>query len=282
MIIDIAFSVNKFYMCGLLTVMNSVVKNTAHPESLRFNIIIPQGELFLFESKLLAAFPESLFTVRVQEYEPLPYIEEYVQAKYRPINVDKKNAIYMLFSRLFVGDVFPDIKKTIYIDTDVIVLGDIAELYNAQEFTEQLYFAAVPNFFPAIFHFTNPFKAFEELRQIKSTFNAGVLFTDFSFWTKETYQKLRYYLNWEKQFDYQLYQLNDETLLNLMFKDYIQLDRKWNRCGYGNIRLVSWLLKRDLRDTAVIHWSGGHHKPWSSKNIPYEDVWRKYAMSQKC
>ncbi len=278
MVIDIAFSVDRSYLRGLLTTMNSIVQNTAHPEYLRFNVIIPQGELFFFKSKLLDAFPESLFTLRIREYEPLPYIKEYIQAKYKPVSVDKKNALHMLFSPLFVGSIFSDVRKAICLDTDIVVLGDIAELYNSQEFTEQRYFAAVPHFFPAIFHFKNPFKALDELRQIKIAFNAGVLFTDFSFWTGETYRKLRYYLDWEKQFDYQLYQLNDETLLNLMFKDYIQLDRKWNCCGYGNIRLVSWLLKKDLRDTAVIHWSGGHHKPWSTKNIPHGDVWRKYAI----
>jgi lipopolysaccharide biosynthesis glycosyltransferase len=278
MVIDIAFSVNKSYVCGLLAAMNSIVQNTAEPECLRFNVIIPQEELSFFEGKLLAAFPDALFAVRIREYEPIAYIKDYVQAKYKPTNSDKKNALYMLFSRLFVGSVFPDLRKTIYLDTDIVVLGDIADLYNAQDFTKQRYFAAVPNFFPAIFHFTNPFKALDELRQIKSTFNAGVLFTDLSFWTEETYEKLRYYLDWEKQFDYRLYQLNDETLLNLMFKNYIQLDHKWNSCGYGNARLISWLLKKDLRDMAVIHWSGGHHKPWGTKNIPYRDVWKKYAV----
>jgi lipopolysaccharide biosynthesis glycosyltransferase len=278
MVIDIALSVDKSYVRGLLATMNSIAQNTVEPDFLRFNVIIPQEELSFFEGKLFAAFPDSLFTVRIREYEPLPYIEEYIQAKYRPINVDKRNALYMLFSRLFIGSVFPDLKKTIYLDTDIIVLGDIAELYNTQEFTKQRYFAAVPNFFPAIFHFTNPFRALDELRQIKSTFNAGVLFTDLSFWTEDTYEKLRYYLDWEKQANYRLYQLNDETLLNLIFKDYIQLDRKWNSCGYGNTKLISWLLKKDLRDMSVIHWSGGHHKPWATKNIPYGDVWRKYAV----
>jgi lipopolysaccharide biosynthesis glycosyltransferase len=278
MVIDIAFSVDKSYVRGLFATMNSIAQNTVEPESLRFNVIIPQEELPFFERKLLAAFPNSLFTIRIREYEPLPYIEDYIQAKYRPINVEKRNALYMLFSRLFMGSIFTDLKKTIYLDTDIIVLGDIAELYNTQEFTKQRYFAAVPNFFPAIFHFTNPFRALDELRKIKSTFNAGVLFTDLSFWTEDTYEKLRYYLDWEKQFDYQLYQLNDETLLNLMFKDYIQLDRKWNSCGYGNAKLISWLLKKDVCDMAVIHWSGGHHKPWGNKNIPYKDIWRKYAV----
>jgi lipopolysaccharide biosynthesis glycosyltransferase len=278
MIIDIAFSVDRTYVCGLLTAMNSIVQNTAQPECLRFNIIIPQGDLLFFKSKLLTAFPECLFTMRIKEYKPLPYIKEYVQARYNPISIDKRNALYMLFSRLFIGNVFPDLRKTIYLDTDIVVLGDIAELYDTQEFTEKCYFAAVPHFFPAIFHFANPLRALDELRQIKSTFNAGVLLTDCSFWTEETYRKLRYYLNWEKQFDYRLYQLNDETLLNLMFKNYVQLDRKWNSCGYGNTRLISWFLKKDLRDIAVIHWSGGHHKPWTTKNIPYGDIWRKYAV----
>ncbi|GBO53659.1 hypothetical protein APA_1607 [Pseudanabaena sp. lw0831] len=275
--IDLVFSVNLGYLLGLLATVNSIIQNTAQPERLRFNIIIPKGEMQLFENELPKYFHNSVSEFRLKEYVPTEAVQDYISQKYKPSSADRTNALYMLFARLFLGSIFPEMKKVIYLDTDIVVVDDIALLYDSMDFSGNQYFAAVPHFFPAIFHFSNPFKALHELRKIKNTFNGGVLFTDLSFWKKEDYQNLDSYLEWDRQCGYNLLQLNDETLLNLMFKDYVQLDRRWNCCGFGNTKLISWLLKKDLSKISIIHWSGGHHKPWKSKNIPYTDIWDKYA-----
>lgn len=278
--IQVVFALEQGYLFGLLAAVNSVVQNTPRPERLVINIVTPPGEVEFFEAAMDQYFPNRPFQVRVQEYVPNAKIQAYVTAKYRPATPRKANAIYSLYCRLFLRDIFPDLDKVIFLDTDLIVIQDIAELYDAITFSPDLYFAACPHFFPAILHFAKPWVALSELKQFQQTFNAGVLFTDLSFWTKQDYQKLYHYLAWDQEHHYRLFQLNDETILNLMFKDYIHLDRKWNRCGYGNYRLISWFLKKPLADMAVIHWSGGHHKPWSSPNIPYAAVWQEYALLQ--
>ncbi len=203
----------------------------------------------------------------------------FIEAKHSPLKPDRRNARQMLYSRLFMKSIFPDISKVIYLDVDMIVLDDIAKLYHSLEFTAAQYFAAVPNFSSPILHFSDPFRSWPEWRQIKKAFNAGVFCTDLSFWTAETYQLLQHYLDWDKQFNYRLYQLDDETILNLMFKNYIQLDGGWNCCGYGNSRLITWILKSDLTDVNILHWSGGHHKPWTTEKIAFSDLWQKYAIT---
>jgi lipopolysaccharide biosynthesis glycosyltransferase len=276
--IDIIFSLDSTYLSGLLATVNSIVQNTPQPERLRFNLIIPEGETQFFETQIAKYFPiDCVFKFQIKEYKPSEAIQQYIANKYQP-TTQRANALYMLFSRLFLNDIFPDLKKVIFLDTDIVVIEDIAKLYDSMDFSEQQYFAAVPHFFPAIFHFSNPFKALRELRQFKKTFNGGVLFTDLSFWSEKYAEKLEYYLNWDKQCGYKLFQLNDETVLNLTFKDYFQLDRRWNRCGFGNMKLISWLLKKDLSEIAIVHWSGGHHKPWNSADIAYGDIWQKYKM----
>ncbi len=275
--IDIIFSLNSAYLFGLLATVNSIVQNTAQPERLCFNLIIPAGETHFFETELAKYFPgDCAFEFQIKEFQPSQEIQQYVADKYKP-TPQRTIALYMLFSRLYLNKIFPNLKKIIYLDTDIVVIEDIAKLYDSMDFSAQQYFASCPHFFPAIFHFANPFKAIAELRKFKKTFNAGVLFTDISFWSKEYYQKLSYYLDWDKQCGY-MFQLNDETILNLIFKDYVQLDRRWNRCGFGNTKLITWLLKKDLSEIAIIHWSGGHHKPWKTADILYGDIWQKYKM----
>jgi lipopolysaccharide biosynthesis glycosyltransferase len=164
------------------------------------------------------------------------------------------------------------------LDADVIVLGDITDLYaQGDRLTEIAYLGAVPQFFPAPLYFSNPFKVWSEVRQFKKTFNSGVLLTDLRFWQAEVYSRLQYYLDLDAQYGYRLYHLGDETVMNLMFKqDYVPLDSSWNRCGYGNARVVTWFLPSDLSQIKIIHWSGGHHKPWRSKNIRFGELWYQY------
>lgn len=274
--INIILASDRGYLFGCLAAINSVIQNTTQPERLVFHIITPPRETSFFESELRAYFPGLAFCVR--EYHPNPVIQDYVRRKYQPKTLKSENAIFLLYSRLFLKDIFPGLGKVIFLDTDLIVLQDIATLFDSITFTPDDYFAAVPHFYPAIFHFSRPWVAISELRQFKQTFNAGVLFLDLRFWSEATNQQLYSYLAWEAEYNYRLFQLNDETLLNLMFKDYIHLDRKWNRCGFGNYRWISWAIRQPLDKIAILHWSGGHHKPWSSPNIPYADIWHAYAL----
>ncbi|AFY62418.1 LPS glycosyltransferase [Synechococcus sp. PCC 6312] len=278
--IHLIFALDKSYLFGLITAVNSILQNTASPGRLFLHIITPPTEATFFESEINAYFPHPPFQFRVREYHPNPIIQDYVQRKYQPKSRKSENAIFLLYSRLFLKDIFPDLGKVIFLDTDLIVLQDIAALFDSISFTSEHYFAATPNFFPAIFHFSRPWVAISELRKFKQTFNAGVLFIDLSFWGDQNYQQLYRYLEWEAQYNYRLFQLNDETLLNLMFKDYIHLDRKWNCCGFGNYRWISWALRKPRSEIGILHWSGGHHKPWSSKNIPYAELWHAYALGK--
>ncbi len=276
--IHIIFALDQDYFFGLLAAINSVLKNTSQPQRLFFHIITPPNDVTAFEAQIPAYFPEADFQFRVRPYTPNATIQEYIQAKYQPKSAKSAQALTLLYARLFLKDIFPDLGKVIFLDTDLIVLQDIAALFDSITFSRTAYFAACPHFFPAIFHFAQPWLALKELREFRQTFNAGVLFTDLSYWQDSDYEKLYRYLAWEAKHNYRLFQLNDETLLNLMFKDYIQLERKWNRCGYGNVRAVSWLLKKPLSEIGIIHWSGGHHKPWSSRYIPYAELWHRYAL----
>ncbi len=278
--VDLVFSLNQGITIGLLAAMNSIVRNTCQPEHLRFNIVVPTEELNIIQDRIVAAFPEPAFALRLREYTPPQYMLDYIQAKHQPHSLDRYKSRCMQYAKFFLGEVFPDLTKVIYLDADIVVLKDIAQLYHAVEFNASAYFAAVPHFYPAIFHFANPLDrgVIQELRQFKQTFNSGVLFTDCTYWNPATYKQLQYYLAWDEARQWTI-QRGDETLFNLMFKDYLPLERQWNRCGYGNARFVGWFLKRHLNEIALLHWSGGHHKPWTSPNIAYADIWRQYAIA---
>ncbi len=277
MYIDIAFSLNQAIYLSLLTAINSIIKNTPKIEQVRFNIVVPPQEIAFFREKIDEAFPNQPFALRIEEFTPSEVIKQYLNSKYREQYAARRMSRNMQFARFFLGDIFPGLTKVIYLDTDLVVLKDIAELFNAvQSFSAKQYFAGVPHGLPPILHFTKPIAVLDELQQMKKTFNSGVFLTDFSYWNQATYSKLNYYLDLEGKYNYRLYKVGDETILNLMFKDFIPLDRDWNRSGYGNCRLIASLLRCDLERAGVIHWSGGYHKPWNTPNIIYAELWNHY------
>ncbi|MEL6249056.1 MAG: glycosyltransferase [Cyanobacteria bacterium J06627_15] len=276
--IDVAFSINRSLALPLMATINSIVQNAAQPDDLRFNIIMPPGARSIFQEKIDTAFPDRRPQFRLTEYLPPDYMRNYLDAKFKATDPARKNSRYMQYSRLFFKFALPDVTRVIYFDADIIVLGDVADLYaQGERLSASQYVGAVPQNFPALGYFGNPIKGWAEIKQFKKTFNSGVLLTDLRFWTDETYERLRHYLDWDAENDYKLFNLGDETVMNLMFKrDYLPLDTNWNRCGYGNTKLITWLFDQDANGMNAIHWSGGHHKPWRSKGIPFVDLWESY------
>jgi lipopolysaccharide biosynthesis glycosyltransferase len=277
MYIDIAFSLNKTIYLSLLVLINSIISNTSNPKNIRFNIVVPPREKQFFQEKINLAFPKENIIFRIHEYTPPEYVCRYLDLKFKETNEAKRGSRFMQYSRLFLKEVFGDLRKTIYFDTDIVVLGDVVNLYKGVDrFQSDRVLAAVAHCFPAFFYFSNPLAIASELREIKRTFNSGVLLTDYSLWGENIYSTLERYLDLDRRHSYRLFNLGDETVLNLMFKNFIPLDSSWNRCGYGNTRLLTHLIRCDLRSTNAIHWSGGHHKPWRSPNIIYSKFWHRY------
>ncbi len=279
MTVDIAFSLNKTVVVGLLAAMNSIILNTAQPNRLRFNIAVPPDEIDFFKAHISQFFPSAQFEWRVHPFFPPQFLQDYIQIKFkrRLKSVNHVNSRYMQYARIFLKDIFDDLGKVIYLDMDLIVLKDLADLLDNAQLTADCYLAAVPHFYPAFLYFGKPLKAIQEIFDFENTFNSGVLVTDFNYWNEETQERLHYYLQWDAFHGHRMLNLGDETLLNVMFKHYYPLAAEWNCCGYGNLRPITWLLKKNPSKIGIIHWSGGHHKPWKTDDIIYSNIWRHYG-----
>ncbi len=289
--IDIAFSLNRTLQIPLKVAINSILQN-ATPDSsgvltsYRFNIVVPKEEASFFLASLQATFAAPIETgaaaFRVREFEPPTYLKEYLDNKFKEKKIERRISRYMQYSRLFLSTIFPDVQRIIYLDCDTLVLGDMGLLYaEGSRLTRDRYLAAVPHFFPAAFYFSNPFKIWADLQKFKHTFNSGVLLTDLSYWTEATYDLLKHYLALDAKNNYRLYHLGDETIFNLMFKEtYLPLASEWNACGYGQGHLIARLISRPVEKMKIIHWSGGHHKPWESERVIYSDFWREYLPQE--
>ena len=275
--LDIVLSLNTGLLRPLLALMNSITRNSAEPSALRFNLLVPpiRSDVAAFENGIEAAFPDRAFDVRVAGTEISAPIRSYVEGRLKkPLEPDSGKA--MNYARFEMLTQFPDIEEFIYLDSDIIVLSDLAEVFAEIDPSRRL--AAVRQPLPGITYFRRLKTGWKEGMSIPRPFNAGVYVSHGKHWGDEMHRDLGRIMEWDKEHDYELFWLHTEPLMNLLFKDYQILPKRWNNSGFGNHPLVARLLQGSLSDTAVIHWSGGHRKPWKNRDTAHAATWWNYDM----
>ena len=233
-VIPIFFTIDDGYAPYLSTALDSMIQN-ASPNHRYIAFIVTQG-------------------VRQENYERLialgrPHFEvRFIAMNGLPITDRSENWLRLnrftqtIYFRLFLADMFPEYDKGIYLDSDIIVLGDIAELY-ATELGEQAVGA-------------------ERDRYI----NSGVLVLN---------MKMMREIHFSTQF---LMHMNhwhfdtiapDQDYLNAMCYGRIRfLDECWDAMPKPS--------GIELEKPKLIHYNL-FRKPWFYDDVSYEDYFWKYA-----
>ena len=168
------------------------------------------------------------------------------------------------YYRLFIPNMFPELDKALYLDSDIIVTGDISELYNT-ELGDNLV-GAVPDM--AVQNTPIFIDYVENALGVKSEkyFNAGILLMNL--------KKMREW-DFEKKFidllgTYSFRVAQDQDYLNVLTKDSVKyIDNSWN------IQPVPNNICK-FNKTNLIHYNM-LWKPWVFDNIDYEDIFWEYA-----
>ena len=168
------------------------------------------------------------------------------------------------YYRFFIADLFPEYDKVIYLDCDLIILGDISDLY----------YTNISNYLVAAAHeqtFSQfpPFDRYpEEVLgvKLKNAFNAGMLLINAKMF--RAYNIQQRFFNLMERFKFRVTQ--DEDYLNVLCKDKVRyLNIGWNKMafdfpGFDNV------------DLQIIHYNLAY-KPWHYENIMYEEYFWQYA-----
>lgn len=168
------------------------------------------------------------------------------------------------YYRIFIADKFPQYDKIIYLDSDMIVLQDISELY----FTD-LCGDAVGAVRDQVIIQTEIFSEYaEKVLGIdrNSYFNAGMLVMDCNIFRKN--QMLDQFVELLNSYAFVVAQ--DQDYLNVLCEGSVfWLNPKWNVETYGKLPVP-------IEDTAIIHYNLAN-KPWHYKDALYADYFWKYA-----
>ena len=173
------------------------------------------------------------------------------------------------YYRLFIADMHPELNKSLYIDSDTVIQGDISELYNTE--ISDYYLAACHE--QAMLNVNEFGNYVEQCVGVSryNFFNCGVLLINAKEW--RSHKVLNRFMGLLNQYDFLVTQ--DEDYLNLICKDHVLfLDQKWNH-------ETMFELPCPQNEIGVFHYIM-FEKPWHYSNCPFADVYYSYAKKSPC
>ena len=192
--------------------------------------------------------------------EKIAPIREYLKVRLRDYYSES------IYYRLFIPSMFPDCKKAVYLDCDVVLCDDVAKLYSCNLGSELL--GAVTDESVII----QPVFRKHVVRHIgvgdpAEYFNSGVLVMNLDGFREERI---------EEKFTYLLKKYNfntvapDQDYLNFLCRGRVKyLPAGWNKQA---------IVGRDIAEESLhlVHFNM-FNKPWHYENVPYEDKFWHFA-----
>lgn len=254
--IPIFFAIDDGYIPFIAVALQSLIENASKDYNYLIKILHTNvqkehmEQIKIFESENVSI-----------EFVDLSYYIEKVQDKLYTRDY-YTNTTYF---RLFLPELYPQFDKVLYLDSDVILVGDISKLYNTDLGTNLV--AAAPD---DIIQYNKVFQDYAELvvgvAKYQNYFNAGVLLMNLDQLRKFKFQEKFLYLLEKVKFSV----AQDQDYLNRLCKGRTTLvSHDWNVMPYVNDETKP-------EDIKLIHYNFAY-KPWHFEDVTYKEYFWKYA-----
>lgn len=250
------YTVDDMYIPFLAVSLQSLIDNASNSNK--------------YAIKILYTYLTEENKIKIKKYEKKNISIEFVDLNIQLKEIEDKLYTRNYYSnttyyRLFIPTLYPQYDKAIYVDSDTIILEDVAKLYHKKLGDELL--AGVPD---GAVQMVKVFQEYVEkvvgVIDYNYYFNAGVLLLNL--------EELRNY-KFEEKFIYLLNKIRfevaqDQDYLNRLCKGRVKiLDSSWNK-------MPITVGKKELERPKILHFNLGF-KPWHFDDIPYQEYFWKYA-----
>ena len=208
---------------------------------------------------------------KIKKYERENVNIEFVDLNYYIEEIKDKLYTRDYFSkttyfRLFIPNLYPQYNKALYLDSDVVLLRDVAELFNT-DLGDNLVGAAPDDVIQTIEVFQEYADNVVGVSDYRNYFNAGVLLMNLDELRKYNFQEKFLYVLGTIKFSV----AQDQDYLNRLCKGRVKLiDKNWNRMPVSNVEV-------DEKDLKLVHYNLAF-KPWHFEDILYKDYFWRYAQ----
>ncbi|XP_015258935.1 PREDICTED: glycosyltransferase 8 domain-containing protein 1 [Cyprinodon variegatus] len=203
----------------------------------------------------------------------------------------------LTFARFYLPVYIPDAEKAIYLDDDVVVQGDIQELYetslkpgHAAAFSDDCDSASAKGIVRGAGNQINymGFLDFKKeaikklgMRANTCSFNPGVIIANLTEWKNQNItQQLEHWMELNSQVD--LYSstlaesLTTPPLLIVFYKRHSSIDPRWHLRHLGTTGAGNRYSAQYVRAAKLLHWNG-HYKPWMGTSS-FTEVWDQWFI----
>lgn len=196
--------------------------------------------------------------------------------------IDIKGSVHLTVEtcyRLLIPELFSEYSRVLYIDSDTIIMSDVAELYRSE-----LNGKTVGAVHDVVCTYLKDYYTEHINMNVEDGFNAGILVIDTSkFREKKIKEKCIEWLVEDSQKSERKYIYMDQDVLNLALKGEVCfLESEWNFQWSYFWRLDTifpqYIEKyvSDSRNARIIHYSG-NQKPWNRPDLEKADLFWGFA-----
>jgi len=169
------------------------------------------------------------------------------------------------YYRIFIPNMFPEYDKALYLDCDIVVLGDISKLYNTNIGDNLL--GAIPDeaiaTVPAFQSYANRALGIATDKY----FNAGILVMNLAGLREMNFESV--FVDVLSRYKFTVAQ--DQDYLNVICKDRVYyIENVWNKMPIGDMVVAE-------EDLMLIHYNL-NDKPWKFDNVKYEKYFWQYSV----
>lgn len=221
-----------------------------------------------YEIKILYTHVSEESIARINKYEQENISIEFVSVSEQLEEIQSKLYTRNYFSnttyfRLYIPELYPQYDKAVYIDSDTILLTDIADLYN-EDLGDNLLGAISDGAVQTVPVFQEYVEKVVGVIDYNNYFNAGILVMNLKELREYKLQEKFLYLLEKVKFEV----AQDQDYLNRICKGRVKLlDFSWNRMP---------IMGGKNTDIKLIHYNLGF-KPWHFDNVLYQEHFWKYA-----
>ena len=255
-VIPIFFAIDDGYIPFLAVSLQSLIENSKKENFYLIKILYTN--ISEENQRKIQKFEQENVSI---EFVDLNYYIEKIKDKLYTRDYYSKTTYF----RLFIPNLYPQYTKALYLDSDIVVLEDVADLYNTN-MENDLVAAAPDDVIQTIKVFQEYAEKVVGVANYRNYFNAGVLLMNLD--------ELRKF-NFQEKFLYSLDKIKfsvaqDQDYLNRLCKGRVKIvDPNWNRMPIARE-------KENQGDIKLIHYNLAY-KPWHFEDILYKDYFWNYA-----
>ena len=255
--VNLFFTCDENYMPFFSVTLQSIVENSAKENFYNIKVLHSNTIKYETQQKILEKYSKDNFDI---EFVDITEQIKPIFSKMHTRDYYSKSTYY----RLFIPSLYPDIDKALYLDSDIVILSDVANLYNT-ELGENYVGAIHDQSVEMITEFQEYVVNRIGCAKQDEYFNAGVLLMNL--------EKLRE-INFQDKFIELLNRVTfnvaqDQDYLNTICKGHtLLIDRSWNIMPLPGSEVPE-------KDINLIHYNLSF-KPWHTE-VLYEKFFWKYA-----